>query len=377
MSSGTDLGEGGGSVSIAVREGWEPSPDEIAGRAAFLEEIDILARRADPRVADVTAGVSEESRSIFVMNSSGAKASEEQTLCGLSATAYVKDGGKSQRGSFGGGGRESFESLAGGRLSSGTLAREAVRRAVVLLDAIEAPAGEWPVVIGNGWGGVLLHEAIGHGFEADFVRRGSSNYTGRVGQRVASEICTVIDDGSIRGLRGSYGVDDEGTPSRRTTLVRNGILVGYLHDLLSADALGQAPSGNGRRQSFRTPPLPRQSNIFLEAGSEDPEEILRSVHRGLFARSLGGGQVDIVNGNFVFQVTEGYLIEEGRITAPVIGASLIGTGHDILSKVARVGADFSFDPGVGTCGKDGQRQPVGVGQPTLLVSAMTVGGTRL
>ena len=325
----------------------------------------------------MSASVSEESRSRLVVNSDGRGIVEREILCGVSVGVYVRGGARTQRGNYGGGGRESFESLITGRLSPRALATEAVRRAVVLLDAVEAPAGECPVVIGNGWGGVLLHEAVGHGFEADFVRRGTSIYTGRVGERVASPLCTVIDDGTIPGLRGSYRFDDEGTPSRRTMLIEKGVLTGYLHDLISADALGAAPTGNGRRHSFRTPPIPRQSNLFLEPGTDPPGEIIGSVGKGLFAKSLGGGMVDIVNGNFVFQVTEGYLIEHGRITAPVIGASLIGTGHDVLSRVTRVGSDFAFDPGVGLCGKDGQSKPVGVGQPTLLVSSMTVGGTRL
>jgi len=357
--------------------GWEPAPSEIAARAGFLEEVDRFARLADPRVSEVSASLSEETREIFVANSAGRRVADEQVLVGVSAGVYVRAGTRTQRGNYGGGGRESFDALVASRLAPERIATEAVRRAVVLLDAVEAPAGDLPVVIGNGWGGVLLHEAIGHGFEADFVRRGSSIYTGRMGEKVASSLCTIVDDGSIDRLRGSFGIDDEGTASRRTLLVEKGVLRGYLHDLLSSDAMGVPPTGNGRRESFRCPPIPRQSNIFLEAGGDSPEEIIRSVPRGFYARSLGGGQVDIVNGNFVFQVTEGYLIEEGHVTAPVIGANLIGTGHEILSRVTRVGGDFEFDPGVGRCGKDGQSQPVGVGQPTVLVSAMTVGGTRL
>jgi TldD protein len=234
-----------------------------------------------------------------------------------------------------------------------------------------------PVVIGNGWGGVLLHESIGHGFEGDFVRRRTSVYSDRLGHRIGSPLCTVVDDGSVPALRGSFGVDDEGSPPARTLLVEGGILRGYLHDLLSAESLGAAATGNGRRHSFRHPPVPRQSNIFMEPGEEDPEDLIRGVGRGLLARTLGGGQVDIVNGNFVFEVTEGYLIENGKVTAPVRGATLIGTGHEVLARLEKVASDFAFDPGLGTCGKDGQSQPVGVGQPTLLVSAMTVGGTRL
>ncbi|MBI3448053.1 MAG: metalloprotease TldD [Acidobacteria bacterium] len=366
----------GGSLA-APGASIEPQAADIATRSALLEEIDLLARRSDPRVSEVSCSIHEEGRSILVANSDGVRAADQQILSGVSATVYVRAGGRTERGSAGGGGREHLETLVAGRLAPEAVAAEAVRRAVVLLDAVEAPTGEWPVVVGNGWGGVLLHEAVGHGFEADFVRRGTSVYTGRMGLKVASPLCTVVDDARVAGRRGSYRIDDEGTPSQRTPLIEKGILVGYLHDLVSARALGRAPTGNGRRHSFRTPPIPRQSNIFLEAGGDSAAEILRSVRRGLYAKNLGGGQVDIVNGNFVFQVTEGYLIEDGRVTAPVIGASLIGVGHEALSRVTRVGADFEFDPGVGTCGKDGQSQPVGVGQPTVLVSAMTVGGTRL
>ncbi|HZE89492.1 MAG TPA: metallopeptidase TldD-related protein, partial [Verrucomicrobiae bacterium] len=366
-----------GPLTPAADPPAEPRAGEIAARSALLEEIDLVARRTDPRVSEVSCSVHEETRSILVANSLGVRAADHQLLSGVSATVFVRAGGRTQRGSSGGGGRERLEAIVAGPQSPEAVASEAVRRAVVLLDAVEAPTGELPVVVGNGWGGVLLHEAIGHGFEADFVRRGTSVYTGRLGLKVASSLCTVVDDATVAGRRGSYRIDDEGSAAQRTPLIEKGVLVGYLHDLVSARALGAGPTGNGRRHSFRTPPIPRQSNIFLEAGDDSAEEILRSVRRGLYARNLGGGQVDIVNGNFVFQVTEGYLIEDGRVTAPVLGASLIGVGHEALSRIARVGSDFAFDPGVGTCGKDGQSQPVGVGQPTVLVSAMTIGGTRL
>jgi len=357
--------------------GWEPSPEEVAASATYLEAVDLHARRCDPRVTEVNVSLSEESRCISVLNSEGMTSRDDQILTGVTASVYVHSGGSTQVGRHGGGARRRLEDLASGPLHPRAVAEEAVRRASVLLDAVDAPAGEWPVVIGNGWGGVLLHEAIGHGFEADFVRRGTSIYAGRMGQKVAAALCTVVDDGSIDGLRGSFRIDDEGSRPRRTVLVEKGVLAGYLHDLLSANALGMEPTGNGRRHSFRTPPIPRQSNIFMEGGDDSPEEILRAVPRGLYARTLGGEQVDIVNGNFVFQVTEGYLIEDGRVTAPVRGANLIGTGHEVLGRVTRVGSDFAFDPGIGVCGKDGQSQPVGVGQPTVLVAALTVGGTRL
>lgn len=350
----------------------------LASRRRYLERIDAAARSADARVTEVGASVAEEARSIHVFNTAGLGARDDQTMTRVSAAVFVRsEAGSTWRGQTGGGGRVRFEEAIEGDLSAESLALEALRRAAVQAEAVEAPAGELPVVIGNGWGGVLLHEAIGHAFEADFVRRGTSVYTGKLGLLVASEKCTVVDDGSIPRLRGSFAVDDEGTPPARSLLIEKGVLRGYLHDLLSARALGAAPTGNGRRHSFRTPPIPRQSNLFLEAGEDSVEEILRSVPRGLYAKGLGGGQVDIVNGNFVFEVTEGYLIEEGRIGAPVKGANLIGSGPEVLKRIERVGSDFAFDPGLGTCGKDGQSQPVGVGQPTVLVGSMTVGGTRV
>ncbi|HXI04028.1 MAG TPA: TldD/PmbA family protein [Candidatus Saccharimonadales bacterium] len=376
-------GEGGDGVRIAGASaaGTEPagpgSLGDLQSRADYLEELDSLARAGDARVSEVSCSVGEEVRTIHVANSEGRRTTDEQILSIVRAAVYVRGAGGTQRGQYGGGGREAFAPLSKGRLAPGAVAGEALRRALLGLDAREAPTGEMPVLIGNGWGGVLLHEAIGHGFEADFVQRGTSIFAGKLGERVASPLCTVVDDSGIAGLRGSYRVDDEGTPARRTCLIEKGILTGYLHDLLSAAALGMEPTGNGRRHSFRTPPIPRQSNLFMEAGDREPEELLGSVRRGFYAKGLGGGQVDIVSGRFVFEVTEGYLIEEGRATAPVRGANLIGSGREVLMRIEGVGSDFSFDPGTGTCGKDGQSQPVGVGQPTVLVSAMTIGGTRL
>lgn len=358
--------------------GGEEIPEwGIDRRVAYLEELDEAVRSADSRVLDVSALVGEERRTLHVVNTAGLRVTDRQQLTALRAAVFVKGPEGTLRGQYGGGGREGFSSLAAARLAPGEVGREALRRALVGLDAVEAPTGEMPVVIGNGWGGVLLHEAIGHGFEADFVRRGTSIFTGKLGQTVAAPGVSVVDDPGIPGLRGSYAVDDEGSPAARTHLIQDGVLTGYLHDLISADALEMRPTGNGRRESFRSPPIPRQSNIFLEPGEESPEDILRSVKRGIYAKGIGGGQVDIVNGNFVFEVTEGYLLEDGRPTAPVRGANLIGSGTQVLTRIEKVGSDFSFDPGLGTCGKDGQGQPVGVGQPTVLVSAMTIGGTRL
>jgi TldD protein len=349
----------------------------IERRASYLASLDDAAHGGDPRVVEVIGSIAEDFRTIRVINTASVDSTDRQVLTSIRAAVFVRGPDGTLRGQYGGGGREEFASLAAGRLAPGAVAAEALRRALVGVEAVAAPTGEMPVVIGNGWGGVLLHEAIGHGFEADFVRRGTSIFAGKLGEQVSRHGVTVVDDPGVAGLRGSYRMDDEGTPAARTTLIEDGVLTGYLHDLISADALSARATGNGRRASFRNPPVPRQSNLFLEPGAGSPEEIISSVGRGIYAKGIGGGQVDIVNGRFVFEVTEGYLIEAGRITAPVRGANLIGSGAGVLNLIERIGSDFSFDPGTGTCGKDGQSQPVGVGQPTVLVSAMTIGGTKL
>jgi TldD protein len=254
-------------------------------------------------------------------------------------------------------------------------AREAVRQAQVNLQAVDAPAGNMTVVLGPGWPGILLHEAIGHGLEGDFNRKGTSAFSGRVGERVASDLCTVVDDGTLPGRRGSLSIDDEGTPTQNTVLIENGILKGYMQDKLNARLMGVKPTGNGRRESYAHMPMPRMTNTYMLPGQSDPEEIIRSVKKGLYARNFGGGQVDITSGKFVFSASEAYLIEDGKITRPVKGATLIGNGPDVLTKVSMVGNDMQLDSGVGTCGKDGQSVPVGVGQPTLKIDGMTVGGT--
>jgi TldD protein len=256
-------------------------------------------------------------------------------------------------------------------------AREAVRQAQVNLQAVDAPAGNMTVVLGPGWPGILLHEAIGHGLEGDFNRKGTSAFSGRVGERVASDLCTVVDDGTIPGRRGSLSIDDEGTPTQNTVLIENGILKGYMQDKLNARLMGVKPTGNGRRESYAHMPMPRMTNTYMLPGQSDPEEIIRSVKKGLYARNFGGGQVDITSGKFVFSASEAYLIEDGKITRPVKGATLIGNGPDVLTKVSMVGNDMQLDSGVGTCGKEGQSVPVGVGQPTLKIDGMTVGGTSL
>jgi TldD protein len=255
------------------------------------------------------------------------------------------------------------------------LAREAVRQAVVLLDAVPAPAGAMPVVLGNGWPGILLHEAVGHGLEGDFNRKGTSAFTGRVGQRVASPVCTIVDDGTMPNRRGSLAVDDEGTPGQYNVLIEEGILKGYMQDKLNARLMGVAPTGNGRRESFAHIPMPRMTNTYMLAGPHNPQEIIESVDKGLYAPGFGGGQVDITSGKFVFSASEAYLIEKGKVTTPVKGAMLIGDGPEVLGRISMVGDDLQLDRGVGTCGKDGQSVPVGVGQPTLRIDELTVGGT--
>jgi len=292
----------------------------------------------------------------------------------LNVQVIAEQGGRRESGSAGGGGRYGYaELLANGRAHQ--LAREAVRSALVNLEAVEAPAGMMTVVLGPGWPGVLLHEAIGHGFEGDFHRKETSAFSGRMGERVAAPGVTIVDDGTLAGRRGSLSVDDEGTPTNCTVLVEDGIMKGLIQDKFNARLMGMRPTGNGRRESFAHLPMPRMTNTYMLAGERDPEEILRSVKRGLYAVNFGGGQVDITNGKFVFSASEAYLIEDGKVTRPVKGATLIGAGPEVLQRVSMIGNDLALDEGIGVCGKDGQSVPVGVGQPTLRIDAMTVGGT--
>jgi TldD protein len=297
-------------------------------------------------------------------------------LTRLNVTVVVEANGKREVGVFGGGGRVAFDFFVESERWA-FYTREATRQALVKLDALAAPAGTMTVVLGPGWPGILLHEAVGHGLEGDFNRKGVSAFAGRLGRPVASELVTVVDDGTLANRRGSLNVDDEGTPTGRTVLIEKGILRGYMQDRLNARLLGMPLTGNGRRESFQYPPMPRMTNTFMLAGEDDPEEIVRSVPRGLYAVSFGGGQVDITSGKFVFSASEAYLIEDGRITAPVKGATLIGSGPDVLTRVTRVGHDLRLDEGIGTCGKDGQSVPVGVGLPTIRVDGITVGGTEV
>ena len=355
----------------------ESTPLEVPleERARILGEIDKVARAYDPRVKNVMASFAAERKVVMVVTADGRIAADVQPLCRLNVTVIADDGRNRQVGSSGGGGRVEWRFFL-----ENDLWREhtikAVRQAITNLDAVDAPAGEMVVVLGPGWPGILLHEAIGHGLEGDFNRKGVSAFAGRIGQRVASELCTVVDDGTMPNRRGSINVDDEGTPTTRTVLIEKGILRGYLQDRMNARLMKMEPTGNGRRESFAHAPMPRMTNTFMLAGDSHPADIIRSVPRGLYAVSFGGGQVDITNGKFVFSASEAYLIEDGKVTRPVKGATLIGNGPDVLTRVAMVGNDLELDPGVGTCGKDGQSVPVGVGLPTIRIDGITVGGTR-
>jgi TldD protein len=322
----------------------------------------------------VRAGLSDEVRHILVVASDGTYAADQQPLARFNVFCIAKSGENSARGTSGGGGRVALDFFFAEKTPE-HFAKEAARQAIVQLDAREAPAGEMEVVLGPGWPGILLHEAVGHGLEADFNRKKTSAFAGLVGQRVASDQCTVVDNGTLPSRRGSLNVDDEGAPTQNTVLIENGILKGYISDKLSARLMNIADTGNGRRESYEHIPMPRMTNTYMLAGQDSPEDILRSVQRGVYAVNFGGGQVDITSGKFVFSTSEAYLVEDGRVTAPLKNCTLIGNGPDVLTRVSMVGNDLALDEGVGTCGKDGQSVPVGVGIPTLKVDRMTVGGT--
>ncbi|MBK7540920.1 MAG: metalloprotease TldD [Candidatus Competibacteraceae bacterium] len=341
----------------------------------LLEQVDAEARRQDPRVAQVMVSLAGTQDTILVAGSDGTLAGDVRPLARLNVTVIVEQQGRREQGSSGGGGRVAYGWFLDEERAL-RHAREAVRLALVNLEAVAAPAGTMTVVLGPGWPGILLHEAIGHGLEGDFNRKGTSAFSGRIGERVASPLCTVVDDGTLANRRGSLNIDDEGTPTQCTTLIERGVLKGYLQDKLNARLMKTASTGNGRRESYAHLPLPRMTNTYLLAGAHDPSEIIASVEQGLYAVNFGGGQVDITSGKFVFSASEAYLIENGRVTRPVKGATLIGNGPDVLTQVSMVGNDLKLDAGVGTCGKDGQSVPVGVGQPTLKVDALTVGGTQ-
>jgi TldD protein len=343
-------------------------------KLALLRQVDREARAQDPRVQQVTVSLVAAQDVVLVLDNEGRINADVRPLVRLNVQVIVEDGGRREQGSAGGGARQALSFLLDQDRALG-YAREAVRQALVNLDAVPAPAGTMPVVLGPGWPGVLLHEAVGHGLEGDFNRKGTSAFAGRLGQRVASPLCTVVDDGTLSGLRGSLSIDDEGTASQHTVLIENGILKGFMQDKMNARLMGEKSTGNGRRESYAHLPMPRMTNTYMLAGESDPAEILASVDKGLYAVNFGGGQVDITSGKFVFSASEAYLIENGKVTRPVKGATLIGNGPDVLTKVSMVGNDLALDTGVGTCGKEGQSVPVGVGQPTLKVDELTVGGT--
>ncbi|MBU2806894.1 metalloprotease TldD [Acidithiobacillus ferrooxidans F221] len=344
-------------------------------KIALLERVERAARACDPRIVQVMASLNARFEAVLVARLDGTMAADVRPLVRLNVSAIAEQGGRREQGSAGGGGRYDYQTFLQGDMAEG-FAREAARQALVNLAAEAAPAGTMEVVLGPGWPGVLLHEAIGHGLEGDFNRKGTSAFSGRVGQRVAAPGVTVVDDGTLDGRRGSLNVDDEGTPTQCTTLIEDGILKGYLQDTLNARLTGTRSTGNGRRESYAHLPMPRMTNTYMRAGDRDPREIIASVKRGLYAVNFGGGQVDITNGKFVFSASEAYLIENGKITRPVKGATLIGNGPDVLTRVEMIGNDLQMDTGVGTCGKDGQSVPVGVGQPTLKIRDLTVGGTQ-
>src|SRR5437868_721484 len=352
-----------------------PSVDaDITAKVELLMRADRTTRGYDPRIIEVRANYSDELRNILVVGSDGTFAEDSQPLARMNVSCIAKTETTSGRGSSGGGGRVALEFFQHERTPE-HYSQEAARQAIIQLDARETPAGEMEVVLGPGWPGVLLHEAVGHGLEADFNRKKTSAFAGLIGKRGASEKVTVVDHGTMPSKRGSINVDDEGSPTQHTTLIEDGILKGYISDKLSARLMGIANTGNGRRESYEHIPMPRMTNTYMLAGEDDPKDIIKSVKRGLFAVNFGGGQVDITNGKFVFSASEAYLIEDGEITAPVKNATLIGNGPDVLTRVSMVGSDLELDEGVGMCGKDGQSVPVGVGIPTLKVDRLTVGGT--
>jgi TldD protein len=375
---------GGGRAPVAPREVGLPKRYDLGQvsldvpgktKRALLERAAAAAHAHDKRVIKVETSLSEEVREILIVTSDGKLGRDVQPLVRFGIRVIAEEDGKRQEGSSGGGGRTTLGYFEG--KTPEWHAEQAVHQAVTMLGAEEAPAGTMEVVLAPGDSGILLHEAVGHGLEADFNRKGTSNYSGQVGQVVASDLCTVVDDATLLQSRGSINVDDEGNEPRSSVLIEKGKLVGYMHDRLSADHFKLTPSGNGRRESFACAPMPRMTNTILMAGPHSPEEIIKTVKRGVYAKKFGGGQVDISNGDFVFSLTESYLVEDGKITAPLKGVNLIGNGPDVLRKVTMLGNDVEVSDGVWTCGKDGQSVPVGVGCPTIKISAITVGGTRI
>lgn len=343
-------------------------------KIAILKRVDEETRQIDPRIEQVMVSMIGAHDVVLIANQDGTMHGDVRPLVRMSVTVIVEDKGRREQGSSGGGARADYSYFLDEEraLSYG---REAVRQALVNLEAVDAPAGNMTVVLGSGWPGILLHEAIGHGLEGDFNRKGTSAFSGRVGEKIASDLCTIVDDGTLSGRRGSLSVDDEGVISQNTVLIEKGVLKGYMQDRMNARLMGVEPTGNGRRESYAHQPLPRMTNTYMLPGPHEHEEIIASVKKGIYAHNFGGGQVDITSGKFVFSASEAYLIENGKITQPVKGATLIGNGPDVLTRVSMVGSNLELDGGVGTCGKDGQSVPVGVGQPTIKIDGLTVGGT--
>jgi len=360
---------------VALYRGDDPIESiSSEDKVALLKKVDTLARKKDPRVQQVIASLSGEFTTVLIAAIDGTFSADVRPLVRLNVNVIVEENGKRERGSSGGGGRYGYDYFLDDELLA-FYVDEAVSQALINLGAIAAPAGATTVVLGPGWPGILLHEAIGHGLEGDFNRKGTSAFSGRMGERIATEHVTVVDDGTIPNRRGSLTIDDEGTPTQCTTLIEKGILKNYIQDKHNARLMGMQPTGNGRRESYAHLPMPRMTNTYMLAGTMDPEEIIRSVDKGIYATQFGGGQVDITNGKFVFSASQAFLIENGRITAPIKGATLIGNGPDVLTRVSMVGNNMQLDTGVGVCGKDGQSVPVGVGQPTIRIDHLTVGGT--
>jgi TldD protein len=376
--------QGAGSQRVAARASSHrplyPNADPLrsmsdSDKVALLADLDRRVRAMDNRVAQVIASLAGVYEVILVQATDGTLAADVRPLVRLNVSVIMEKDGRREQGYAGGGGRGDYALLTSDNRPL-EIAAEAVRTAAVNLSAVPSPAGNMPVVLGSGWPGILLHEAIGHGLEGDFNRKGTSAFTGRIGERVAAEQCTVVDDGTLLGRRGSLTIDDEGTPSRCNTLIERGVLKGYMFDKMNARLMNVKSTGNGRRESFAHTPMPRMTNTYMLPGRYDPEEIIASVDKGIYAPNFGGGQVDITSGKFVFSASEAYLIENGKATVPVKGAMLIGNGPEVLTRVSMVGNDLKLDAGLGTCGKDGQSVPVGVGQPTIRIDSLTVGGTQ-
>jgi len=372
---------GDGKVKVARHVPYQPLYPNVdplrsledRAKVDLLADLDRRVRLMDPRVAQVVASLASVYEIVLVQASDGTLAADVRPLVRVNVSVIMEKDGRREQGYAGGGGRGDFGLVTGRALD---IAAEAVRTAAVNMEAVPSPAGNMPVVLGSGWPGILLHEAIGHGLEGDFNRKGTSAFSGKIGERVATEQCTVVDDGTLSGRRGSLNVDDEGTPTQCTTLIENGVLKGYMQDKMNARLMKGRSTGNGRRESFAHAPMPRMTNTYMLPGKYDPEEIIASVDKGIYAPNFGGGQVDITSGKFVFSASEAYLIENGKKTTPVKGAMLIGSGPEVLTRVSMVGKDLALDAGLGTCGKDGQSVPVGVGQPTIRSDSLTVGGTQ-